>query len=279
MMAALERLQSTRRVAALLLGLLVLTGCQLEVAVDVLVNPDGTGQITVVAVADAELVERVPDIADELVLDDVIAADWEVEGPTATADGGLMLTLRHDFQDADEATNLLRSLGPPFNSPDLRRGQNGDEANNTIRANLGLPDGFATFADDELVSAVGGVPFADAFTEGEFTPANSMTAVLRVQMPGEVIDEETNAEELDDGTLQWTVPFEDGQILEAGARTRQAPSEGREWARPLSTVALVALIAWVAFMTLFIGYVALARWRRARRYRRRTLPLAERRQL
>lgn len=260
-----------RRLALVVAGLFALTGCQLDVVADVVVKPDGTGTITVTADADAELVNEIPTIADELVLDDIAAAGWTIEGPTPTPDGGLTITLTHPFEGKDEATNLLRSLGPPFNDPTLGRGQDGDSATNVARANLGLPDGFATFADDDLVAAVGGVPFAARIEAADADPTSSFSAVLNVDLPGELVDAETNAEVLDDGTLQWTVPV-DGTVLEASARSEQEPSAGGVWARPVATVALIALIAWVGLMTLFIVYVAVARWRRARRYRRRALP-------
>jgi hypothetical protein len=270
MSAARERV-TLRRLVLLLTGLFVLSGCQLDVVADVVVDPDGTGTITVTAEADAELVNEVPTLADELVLDDVAEAGWTIDGPNPTPTGGLILTLTHDFEGKDEATNLLRSLGPPFNDPVIGRGQDGDSATNTARANLGLPDGFATFADDDLISAVGDIPFASRFEAAGANPVNSVNATLLLTMPGELVDAETNAEVLDDGRLQWTIPM-DGTILEASARSEQAPSAGGVWARPVATVALIVLIVWVAFMTLFIGYVTVARWRRARRYRRRALP-------
>lgn len=271
MLLAVRERVHLRRLTLVLAGLFLLTGCQLDVVADVVVNPDGTGTITVTAEADAELVGEVPTIVEELVLDDIAAAGWTIEGPTATDAGGLLITLSHPFEGKDEATNLLRSLGPPFNDPTLGRGQDGDSATNLVRANLGLPDGFATFADDDLVSAVGGVPFEARIAEAGADPASSFSAVLNVRLPGELVDAETNAEVLDDGTLQWTVPA-DGSILEASARSEQEPSASGVWARPVATAAMIALIAWVGFMALFIVYVAVARWRRARRYRRRTLP-------
>ena len=70
-----------------------------------MVDPDGTGTITVTAEADAELVSEVPTLAEELVLDDIAEAGWKIDGPTATASGGLLLILTHDFEGKDEATN------------------------------------------------------------------------------------------------------------------------------------------------------------------------------
>ncbi len=255
----------------LIVAVFALAGCQLDIVVDVVVEPDGTGEIVVTAEADAALVDEVPTIADELVLDDVAAAGWAIEGPTPTPEGGLILILRHDFAGKDEATNLLRSLGPPFNDPEIGRGQANDSATNTARANLGLPDGFATFADEDLEGALGGIPFASRIEASGADPSTSISAELRLTLPGDIVAAETNAEVLDDGTLRWTVPV-DGTILEASARSEQEPSTGGVWARPVATAALIVLIAWLGFMAIFITYVAVARWRRARRYRRRALP-------
>ncbi len=260
-----------RRVVLMVCGMLALTGCQLDVVADVVIEADGTGTITVTAEANAELVERVPTIAEDLVLDDIIEAGWVVDGPNPTESGGLILTLTHDFEGDREATNLLQSLGPPFNDPVIGRGQTGDTANNTARVNLGLPNGFAAFADEELISAVGSVPFEEQFDQSGIDPATAMTATFRLTIPGEAVAGETNGEPIDGDRLQWIAPL-DGSILEATARTEQAPSEGGAWARPVSNVALIALVAWVGFMTLFIAYVAIARFRRSRRYRRRALP-------
>ncbi len=262
---------------ALFAGLVVLTGCQLDLELDITVEPDGTGTMTFTATADAELVERVPNIAEELVLDDIAAAGWQITGPTPTEDGGLVLTMTHDFESAAEATNLLRRLGPPFNDPELGRGDTGDTTNNRLTGRFGLPGGFEAFADEDLVAAVGGVPFAAEFAERGATPANSMTATVRADLPGDVIAEETNPTEvLEDGTLVWEIPLDGISVLEVSARTEQAPAEGNRWARPLSIAALVALIAWVAFMTCFILYVVAARYRRARRYKHRNpKPLPE----
>lgn len=258
------------RVALLVIGALTLVGCQLEVTADVVVQPDGTGRVVVQVDADAELVERVPTLADDLVLDDFVDAGWIVDGPTPTADGGLSLTLTHDFEGADEATSLLRSLGPPFNDLAIGRREDGDTATNTVRGNLGLADGFASFADDELVAAIGSVPFSEQFERDGIDPGTAIDARLVVTLPG-ALDDSTNAEEIDGGRLLWMVPT-DGSSLSASAQTEQAASAGTAWARPVATLALVTLIAWVAFMTVFIGYVALERSRRARRYRQRSLP-------
>jgi hypothetical protein len=253
-----------RRVLAVVACAFVLASCRVDVAVDMQVEPDGTGTITLVATADAELVDAVPTLADDLVLDDAVAAGWVVEGPAATADGGLTVTLRHNFFSDAEATNLLNSLGPPFSEMSFERNTSGEDTTNRLSGLLGLSDGFATFADEDLVAAVGSLPFAEQLEQSGATPADSMGAAIRVSLPGEVEPGETNGTRLDDGRYEWIVPM-DGAIADWRALSVQSPGDGRWWARPVSIVALGLLVAWVVFMVAFIGYVAVARWRRAHR--------------
>ncbi len=248
--------------------LFALSACQVDIAVDVTIEPDGTGVITVVATANAELVERVPTIADDLVLDDIAEAGWTVVGPAPTESGGLTVTFTHEFASADEATNLLRSLGPPFNEMAVQRGTAGDETTNQLSGLLGLPRGFDEFADDDLVAAVGSLPFEEEIAASGETPETSMAATVTAILPGVLVEEETNGTPTEEGTLEWVAPL-DGTIAELRAVSKQAPSEGGVWARPLSIAALVALIAWVVFMTAFILFVFFARWRRSFKYRRR----------
>lgn len=230
------------------------------------VEADGTGTLSIVATADAELVAAVPTIADELSIDDAVAAGWVVDGPTATPDGGLTIALTHDFSSDEEATNLLNSIGPPFNQMAMVRNTSGDDTTTRLSGLLGLSDGFESFADADLIAAIGSVPFAEQFAASGATPESSMSVVFRAALPGQIDAAETNGIELDDDRLEWTVPL-DGSIVDLRGVSVQSPGDDRWWARPLSVLALVALVAWVAFMTLFIGYVLWARWQRTHRRR------------
>lgn len=224
---------------------------------------DGTGTITVVATADAELVATVPTIADELATDDIAAAGWTIDGPTATDDGGLRISMSHDFASDEEATNLLNSIGAPFNDMSVVRNTSGDDTTTRLSGLLGLSDGFEAFADDDLIAAVGALPFADQIEAAGATPTSAMDATISVRLPGAIDAEQTNGVRIDDSRREWTVPLEGG-ILEWRALSVQSPGDSQWWARPLSIGALVLLVAWVVFMTLFIGYVVFARWQRAR---------------
>ncbi len=242
-----------------------LAACRLDANVELTIGADGTGELSVTAVADADVVAQAPGLADSLQFADAVAAGWVVEGPTATEDGGLTVTLRHAVTSADDATNLLASLGPPFTGMRLQRtvGDDGETTTTTLTGQLVLPAGFDSFADSDLLNAVGGTPFADELTASGATPEDSMSVGLRAELPGDV--EDSNGEEADGG-LEWEAPL-DGSTAEVAATTVQRPAGGG-WATALATVALVVLVAWIVVAAAFIVSVARAR---ARRHRRRRL--------
>jgi hypothetical protein len=245
----------SRRLVALL-AVLVLAGCRVDVAVDLTLGADGTGELAVTATADAEVVERAPGLAGDLRFDDAEAAGWIVTGPDPTDEGGLTVTLRHPVTSAEEATNLLASLGPPFVDPRLARTADGDEVAWTLDGTLTLPAGFDSFADSELLAAVGGTPFADDLAGT--APADSMSVVLRADLPGEV--EQTTGDRRD-GALEWDAPL-DGSTVDLDTRTVQRPASGGAWAGPLSVLALVLLMGWLIAAGLFTAFVVRARRRR-----------------
>ena len=241
----------------LLAALLALAGCRVDVVVELSLADDGTGQMTVTATADAEVVEQVPGLAEDLRFEDAVAAGWTVEGPTATDTGGLTITLGHAVSSAEEATNLLASLGPPFVDVRLTRTSDGDDTITELTGQLVLENGFDSFADSDLLAAAGGTPFAADLAAT--TPEESMSVQLRTTLPGDI--EETTGTDID-GVLEWSAPL-DGSALDLTTRTVQRPAP--TWASVLSVTALVLLAVWVVLAAAFLLSVARVRRRRAKR--------------
>jgi hypothetical protein len=263
----------SRRLLAVCTALcvIVLSACRLDVSVDVVMQPDGTGTVTVDAVADAELVAQVPDVVDDLRLDDAVANGWRVEGPTPVEGGGMSIRLVHDFFSAEELASVLNSIGPPLVDMQAARttsADDGAETTNAIDGSLVLPDGYASFADAELVEAVGGQPFGEELAASGLTPDQAMSFRLRVALPGELVTSETGTE-AGDG-VQWTAKL-DGSAQRLLTQTVQRPAgSSNTWARPVATGALVLLAAWLLASVGFISFVAIAR-RSKRRKRERAL--------
>lgn len=251
-----------RSLLVALMAVIVLTGCRLDTSVRVEMNSDGTGTVTVTAVADAELMERVPNPDEQLRFGDAESAGWTVEGPTQSAGGGATIVLTHQFSGAGEATALLNSLGGPLREMSITRVVEGVDAQATATNDLAgravLVDGFRGFADQALVDAVGGTPFADELERR--TPADTMTVELEVSLPGEVAD--TNGER-DGRAATWQLPL-DGTEQVLQLTTRQEPGSGDSgWTGTVATAALLAMLAWLVVSIGFVFYLVATRSRRS----------------
>jgi hypothetical protein len=71
------------------------------------------GTITITVVADKAVVDKAPGLVGDLRLDDVRAAGWAVEGPTATPDGGLQVVLSQPFSTPAQANAILANVNSP----------------------------------------------------------------------------------------------------------------------------------------------------------------------
>ena len=246
---------------------MLLSACRLDVDVSVVMEPDGTGTVTVEATADAELIAQVPDLADDLRLEDAIANGWTATGPTPDGDGALTIVLTHPFSSAEELASVLNSIGPPFSAMAAARTTQDELTSNAINGNLVLPDGFASFADADLMQAVGGLPFGDQITASGLSPSQAMSFTFQVALPGDLVVA-AEGTEVSDGVIRWEAPL-DGSSLNVLTQTVQRPaSETRAWAGPVSKAALVALILWVLVAAAFLTFVAIARRRKQRRRNR-----------
>jgi hypothetical protein len=247
-------------------GIVLLASCRLDATVDVVIGPDGTGRVTVTAVADAEVVQQAPGLATDLRFDDAVAAGWTVDGPTVTDDGGLRVVLTHPVTSAAEATNVLNSLGPPFSQMAMARqlSEDGDTTTTTLTGTLVLTGGFDAFADADLLATVGGSPYADDLAASGATPAQNMAVTLRADLPGEV-DERSNGTDVD-GVRTWEAPL-DGSSAAVQLQTVQRPGGGG-LSSLLATTLLVLFVLWIAAATAFVVSVVRARARKAQRRRR-----------
>jgi hypothetical protein len=257
------------RIALGVICVFVLTACRLDVVVTVEMEPDGTGVVTLEATADEELVAQVPDLVDDLRLDDAVENGWDVDGPTGVEGGGLRIVLTHQFSSAAELANVLTSVGPPLTQMAAARTEGVDgQIVNGINGIMVLPDGYESFADADLIAAVGGLPFGEEIAASGVPIEDAFSFTYRVSLPGELESAETGTDVGDD-VIEWVAPL-DGSAVDLYIATVQRPADdGSSWAGPLATVSFVALIVWIVGAIVFIAFVALARRNKRRRRERR----------
>ena len=187
-----------------------------------------------------------------------------MDGPTATAEGGLTVTVIHPFATVEEATALLASLSGtdgPLHDVALARAVTDDAVTTTLTGRIFVAGGVNAFADPELLAAIGGSPYANDIAATGLTPADVVTFTFVANLPGDP----TPAA---DGTvppMTWTVPI-DGTTADVAATAVAARGGGGGgiWGT-VADVALIALIVWCVLAVAFIAFVMTARRNRARR--------------
>jgi hypothetical protein len=254
-----------RRAFALLLVALALTACKVDTTVHVQVNADGTGSITLTAVADAEW-WRKPRGRD-LRFDDAIAAGWALTAPAATDTGGLQVVLTHEFATVEEATALLQSIngpGGPLHDIALTRAVTDDDITTGLAGTLRVDGGIDAFADPDVLAAIGGSPYADDIAATNLRPTDVVTFTFSLELPGEAMTPAGGTPATADAALAWSVPL-DGTSADLATTTVLAQGQPSSVWGTVARIALVALVAWCVAAVAFIAFVARARTQRARR--------------
>jgi hypothetical protein len=254
----MEAVRARRLFLLVLPVLLLATGCRLDVDIAVSMAADGSGTLSVRAVADAELVDAAPAAIERLLVDDLVEDGWTVDGPTINDDGGATVVLTHRFDDDTDLTALMQAIGPPIINPSVTRELTADDvgrivaADTTVTATLGLPDGFGAFADPELVSVLGGQPFA-ADLDGR-SPGDVMSVDLTIALPDTSSDGDEKIE-------TFTAPL-DGSTIDISMTAQQRTERPRSVADVVATVLAVVLVLWVIASVSFIAWVLMARRKR-----------------
>ena len=245
-----------RRAALAVCALLALGACKVDVTVHVQVAQDGSGTVTLTATADAAVVAQAPGLAEDLRFDDVVAAGWTVEGPTTTDDGGLTVVLTHAFATVAEATALLQSINGtsgPMQAITITRTETESQITTFLAGSLRVDGQLQAFADSDILTAIGGSPYAQAILDAGVTPSEAVMFTLSADLPGSPVQASSPTE--------WVSPI-DGTTLEVAAADAVAQGSTGIWGT-VSTLALVALVGWCLLAIAFIMFVAKARRRRA----------------
>jgi hypothetical protein len=243
----------------IVIAVVLLAACHVDATVDIAVEADGSGTITVTAIADADVVSQAPGLAEDLRFDDAEAAGWTVTAPVATADGGLQVELSHDFANPEEATALLQSIngsGGPLHEVVLSRGI--DERGTIVSLTGSLRiDGLAAFADPDVLAAIGATPYAEQVAASNSSPSQAVGVTVRAELPGKITSATGTVE---NGSVSWIVPV-DGSQIDLGTTATDDHGTARIWG-VASNVALIALVGWCIVAAAFIAWVVRQRKRR-----------------
>jgi hypothetical protein len=250
------------RRALIVIAVMLLSACKVDTTIDISMHSDGSGEITLTAVADADVVGKAPGLADDLRFDDAEAAGWTVTGPTEVSGGGLQVVLTHEFANPEEATALLQSIngsGGPLHNVVLGRTISESGTTITMVGSLRI-DGLVAFADPEVLAAIGATPYAEEIAAAGEGPSQAVGVTVRVSLPGK-INSATGT--IDGGSVSWVVPL-DGSQLDLATSATDDHGTAKIWGIA-SNVALIGLVVWCVVAGAFIAWVARQRKRRSHR--------------
>lgn len=156
-----------------LLAVFGLAACRVDVDVVVEAESSGRGEVEVTVSLDRAVLVQVPDLAEQLRVEDLLDAGWRIEGPTPTPDGGAKINASKAFSSAEAATAALAELSGndgPFSSLRLRRSATAFTTAASLSGRIDLSDGLAALSDPELQERLGGLPLGvdPAALEREF---------------------------------------------------------------------------------------------------------------
>src|SRR5215207_5524318 len=140
------------RVGALLLVLLA-AACQVEADVVVQMRDDGSGTVTVTVTLDPEAAARIPDLADQLQVDDLEEVGWRIDGPATVEGGGVQIQATRGFDDPAQGAQVLAELTGPdgvFRDVELSRERQFARTTYSFHATADASGGVAALADEAL---------------------------------------------------------------------------------------------------------------------------------
>ena len=224
-----------------LLGVVLLTGCRVQTAVEVDVRSDGSGQVRATLTLDRAAAAQVPDVARHRRVDDLEAAGWRVEEPKTTEGGGVELRATKGFSSPDAATRVVDELAGangPFRQFRLSHRRSLLKTRTAFSGTVDLSAGLEGFSDPALRERLGG-PLVDGATlEHQLgRPLGEVfTFRVRADLPGNA---QTNAV---GGGEVWEPKLGETLILEATAERWNLARLGFAALAVVSGMALVVVL-------------------------------------
>ena len=231
----------------------ILCSCQVNAVVTLDVAQSGAGTVTLNLIADLEVVAAAPNLVDDLRFDDATAAGWVVTRPNKTADGGLQVSLKHTFDNAEQAGVILNQLSGefgPFKQMSLSRDGKDTDSTFTLDGILQVDGGLNAFADARLLRTIGGAPFADNVQQAGLDLGKAMTIDFVATMPG-VVERTTGFDTAN--TVTWRVPLDGSE--QSVLTTSRNTAVRATVARLVAGLFKFLLLAWLALMAVVVARV------------------------
>lgn len=250
------------RLSAVVCATVALTSCRVDQSVSLHVQPNGSGDVTVVVTADKDVVAKAPNLATDLRTDDLTTAGWKVSKPVTTKTGGLSLTLVHNFKNPAEANVVLSQVsGTKGPLHEMLVSRSGKDTNSkwALTGRLEVTGGLEAFIDDAGLKLLGSAPYLADVEEAGLDLGDAVGLSFTAQLPGK-IDQTTGVE--GENGITWNVPM-DGSKVDV-ATTSTNVDIASSISRVGKVLLLALLVLWIVGTLILLMLVGNARQRRGR---------------
>ncbi|MBL78257.1 MAG: hypothetical protein CL459_04735 [Acidimicrobiaceae bacterium] len=230
------------------LGLLLATGCRADATVDIVVAEDGSGTVTVGLILDDEAVEVVGGIEEQLRLDDLVDAEWTVDGPRRLSTGDTTVTASKAFDAATRLPDVLDEIAGPdvFEDVALTRHRSFARTEWRLAGRVDLGGGLELFSDADLTETLSGLPLGRTDAElaelvgclpGACDLEESFELTLSAALPGGPAADAEGA--------RWTIGLGDLASTRFGVEGVLTDRVPRMWRNGAIVAAVLAVLATV----------------------------------
>ena len=250
--------------AALLLSVVVLASCRVDATVQLKVERNGTGEVSVTVVADKEVITAEPALLTDFRSQDLLDAGWKITGPETLEDGSARIVVTKPFRNPEEATNILSQIngdkGPLKNVVISRAGKD-TNSTWTLTGQVDIDGGLEAFVDNETLALLGGAPYAANVAALGNDLGDAVGVNFETILPGD-LQETTGLER--NGVITWRVAM-DGAPSDLSTVTTSLDIVSNV-SRVMSVVVRGLLVIWVLGMIVlgFVVYTANSRRRTPR---------------
>lgn len=253
---ALGAVTTKTRLLLLVCAALLLSACQIDAAVEVEIDDDGSGTVTLTTAFDENVVAAAPELVDQLRTEDLANAGWTVDGPREAETGGsLVVEATKDFASAGDLAGVLDEIAGPgtlFSDFAVVRSRTFAQTTYEVTGRIDPQVSLTSFGDSAITGLVGN-PLGLSLGELEAIAGrpleDTVTLEFEVILPDTVV---ANTLDVDGRSATWQLTPRDPLATDIEVTTSIEDRTPRVWA----AIALVA----VALLATLLVFRVLARF-------------------
>lgn len=239
-----------------MLASVVLTGCELRTEVNLDITDDGTGTLEVGVGVDDDILDRQPELLENLAVDDLLDAGWELNGPAREDDDLTWVRLRHPVTAPADVGPLVEQVAGedgPFRDFVLERDDAFARTEYTFSGVVDFSGGAAGLVEDpELADALDAEPIELLEAQVGSAVDQLIGVQVAVRLPGDV---DSNAPTQASNGAIWRPSVLERDAIELSATGTLTRTERWVW---------VAVAAAAGGALVLFAVVRVAIWRRRR---------------